>query len=221
MVRQDKIAYFTTFFEGEGWSVLYPKIDPLESLINTVLSDLIDQNKASVVLLSKYQTWDKVAQSSIQEIKNTIQSVKFYDHKIQTLIGVLHWAKQTFGEYSLQKLSEWSSENIINELTSIDMIEINSISVMLCETLERDIFPVDTEIQRTIARMGIVQRGLSLNETFDLINSYIPIGRDYFLFRNLKRFAREICFVDNPNCKDCVLREHCDFHLKKNDWSEM
>ncbi len=216
MVRQDKIAYFTTFFEGEGWNVQFPKIDPLDSMINAVFSNCT----ACSVLLSIYHNFENVTVTSTSELKDTLQSAGLDYQNTKTIKSILKWTYQTFKDYSLHKLSNWSTEKIYHKLNEIHGINSYSISVMLSETLGRDVFPVDKEVYRVITRMGIVQKELLLNQVSDLINPYIPVGRDYYLFRNLKRFAQEICDAENPDCQLCELQNHCDFNNKKSCWVE-
>lgn len=218
MVRQDKIAYFTTFFEGEGWIVHFPNKDTLSCLVDIILFNHITSNETNV-LLSKYRTWEKVADTPLIHFKNTLLAEGFDEKKAKTILELLKWSKRTFGEYSLSDLNDWSSEKIITELTSIAGIEDNQVYVMLSGSLRRNVLPVDAEAVRVIARMGIVPRHLPLMQMFDLVNSYIPIGRSYFLFNNWKKFANEICNAENPSCKKCTVSDHCDYHLKKNDWS--
>tara|TARA_B100001750_G_C15480236_1_gene584972 strand:+ start:1156 stop:1500 length:345 start_codon:yes stop_codon:yes gene_type:complete len=77
---------------------------------------------------------------------------------------------------------------------------------------------ISTSSARVMKRMGAVSTHIDIKLNKKKIISSIPYGRELFLFDHLKRFSKNTCRENNPECDSCNLNAHCDFHNKKNDW---
>jgi endonuclease III len=221
MVRQDKIAYLTTFFQGEGWSLHIQYVDPIESIVKSILSK--DSNSDTINILyselrSKYPTWDLLSKSNINDIALIIDSCGKAEIRANSIIALLEYINTKFENNSINSIESWSDELIIEEFTSINGIEIDMVVRMLNNSLNRSVFPIDSNSHYIIERIGIISRGLTLEQAFYKINPYIPFNRDQYLYFNIVKYGKLICTKNNPKCEHCKLSEHCDYFQNKNEW---
>tara|TARA_B100000029_G_scaffold378606_1_gene373383 strand:- start:609 stop:1277 length:669 start_codon:yes stop_codon:yes gene_type:complete len=220
MIRQDKIAYLITGFNSLGKKPLYPKDNPMECLIRTILSQgTRDENRdiAMTRLLASCPAWDNVSSLKNSDLTAIIKPAGLATRKSETIKSFLEWCKSELKGYDLKPMSKWSTKRIMNSLCSIKGIGVKTAAIFCCFSLRRAVFPVDVHVHRMLTRVGITSRRLSPEQVFNKVDSYIPYGKDYFLHCHIIDHGRHIC-KKRPLCDECMFAKHCDYNLNKNDW---
>ena len=120
----------------------------------------------------------------------------------------------------LNQIQLWDNERIFKELTSIHGIGNETVSIFICFGLKRDSFPVDVHVHRIMTRVGITSNYKNPDKIFKMVNPYIPVGKGFFLHAHLVEHGKNICKISNPKCENCMFNQHCDYFLRKNEWTD-
>ncbi|GBD86192.1 ultraviolet N-glycosylase/AP lyase [bacterium BMS3Abin03] len=203
--------------------------DPVDMLIGTILSqNTNDKNsyKAFSNLKAKYYRWEEVAKLPLSKIEKIIKVAGLGKQKSKAIKKVLSNLLKQNGKISLNHFKKLDDAAIMQQLTGYNGVGIKTASCVLLFSLDRNVCPVDTHVQRTLNRIGLVKTA-SPEKTFYEINGNIPEGIAHSFHTNLIRLGREICKPSKPNCKICPLFEYCTFaeknlasvvSVKKNDF---
>lgn len=190
--------------------------DPLDILIGTILSqNTNDRNsyKAYIKLKTGYPDWSDVEKLSQQQIETIVKVAGLGKQKSSAIKRVLTFLKNERGRISLDYLSELDDSEILNELIKFEGVGLKTASCVLLFALRRNSCPVDTHVNRTLNRIGIVS-SKNPEKTFVIINEQMPENIAHQFHTNLIRLGREICKPQNPNCKICPLLKFCKFEDK-------
>ena len=196
--------------------------NPVDLLIATILSqNTNDRNsfKAFQNLKKKYSSWEDVAKEKRTSIERLIRIAGLGKQKSSTIKNFLSSLLKERGKISLRHLKSLNDGEVLTELTKYPGIGIKTASCVLLFSLRRNVCPVDTHVQRTVNRIGIVKAS-SPDKTFYLLNKNMPEGIAHSFHTNLIRLGREICKPQKPNCSTCPLLKICDYEYKNFDWVE-
>jgi len=221
MVRQDKISYLLTGFHCTGNEPIYPDEPLIDLFIRTILSqgttdELCDFTMNNLQL--KFISWEDILTIGQPELANMINVCGLANQKSNSIINLLKWVKSTFNKMDMKKIQIWNSERIYKELTSIQGIDLKTASIFICIGLRRDVFPVDIHVHRILIRIGVTSIYTNPDKIYKLVNPFIPVGKEFFLYAHLIEHGKFICKSSNPKCNSCMFNEHCDYFIKKNEW---
>jgi len=191
--------------------------DPVDLLIATILSqNTNDRNsyKAFINLKEKFKDWNELEKLPASKIEKYIKVAGLGKQKSKAIKGFLSQLKKDKGKISLNYLREYSSFDIIEDLTGYSGIGVKTASCVLLFSLGRNICPVDTHVHRTTNRIGLVETK-SPDKTFFILNEILPEGIAHQFHTNLIRLGREICRPAKPLCSVCPLVNICK-HPHKN-----
>jgi len=189
---------------------------PLDTLIGTILSQNTNDNnsyKAYCNLKNNYKDWASINELSENEIEYQIRTAGLGKQKSKAIKRVLNSLQNKKPPYSLEYLSGMSNEEILMELTSFEGVGIKTASCVLLFSMGRNVCPVDTHVNRTLNRIGVVNTS-SPDKTSELINKYLPEGSAHSFHTNLIKLGREICRPAKPACSVCPLIKICAFDEK-------
>jgi endonuclease III len=154
--------------------------------------------------------WAAVAKLTRKQLAEAIRAAGLPDSKSGAILGLLHWLKNTVGDYSLDAaIDRLGVEASVEALSQLKGIGVKTVSVTLIEALGADLCPVDTHVHRVINRLGIVDTKANRDKTFTLLKEMIPPGRAFSLHHNLLTFGRTACTARSPDCAGCFLRRLC------------
>lgn len=80
---------------------------------------------------------------------------------------------------------------------------------VLLYSLDRDVFPVDSNCLRVMKRLRLVPPTLDRRRAHDFAQGVVPKGLRRSLHVNLVRHGRQVCVVGSPRCNQCVLLDVC------------
>jgi endonuclease III len=86
---------------------------------------------------------------------------------------------------------------------------------VLCFSLGRPAFPVDTHVYRVTGRVGLRPEKMSVEDAHPYLESIFPPEAYYAAHLNIIRLGREVCHARKPDCKACPLLGLCEFGQKQ------
>lgn len=190
--------------------------DPVDLLIATILSqNTNDRNsyKAFNNLKNAFADWEEAAKLPASKIENYIKIAGLGKQKSRAIKNFLSTIKKEKGEISLEYTRDFSNDEIISDLTDYPGIGLKTASCVLLFSLRRNVCPVDTHVNRTVNRIGIVNCKTP-DKTFIALNRNMPEKAAHSFHTNLIRLGREICKPAKPNCAICPLLKICTYDDK-------
>ena len=186
--------------------------DLLDSLIRIILSQNtndINSARAYKQLRVKFPNNKLLAAASILDIEQAIFCAGLYRQKSRVIKNILGWVKTEFGKLNINEICEWPENQVIEKFITQKGIGLKTVAVLLLFGCGRDIFPVDTHVNRISARLRLVKINSSADKTFTTLNPLIPKGKSFSFHINLLRLGRQICRSRTPCCDICPLKKIC------------
>ena len=197
-----------------------PRSKKLPATIDLLIATILSQNtndknsfRAFQNLKNNFNSWNEVRNSEISNIENTIKIAGLGFQKASAIKNLLEELYISESNYKMKLLAELSVEDSINYLTKFKGIGVKTASCVLLFSMDRNVCPVDTHVNRTLNRIGVVKT-ISPDKTFFEINKNLPEGIAHSLHTNLIRLGREICKPKNYNCLICPLKKICKYEPK-------
>jgi endonuclease-3 len=192
------------------------KPNPLDILIGTILSqNTNDKNsyKAYKNLKAKIKSWDVILSMRVNTLERIIKVAGLGRQKAESIKSLIKILKNKTGRVSLDYLSKYDDDFVIEELTKFKGVGVKTASCVLLFSMNRNVCPVDTHVHRILNRVGIVKTNLP-EKTYYEIKDFIPKNSGHSLHTNLLRLGREFCLPKNPKCSLCPIEEKCNYTNK-------
>ncbi len=183
--------------------------DPFKILIGTILSARTrDENTTKVVkkLFERFKTADDIASADINEIKNIIHSIGFYNVKAKRIKQVSQILVSKFGG---------QVPNDIGSLLELPGVGRKTANCVLVYAFNKPAIPVDVHVHRISNRLGLVntklaeQTELELNKIVDR-RLWVRVNDTFVMY------GQNICLPINPTCKVCNLKTLCRYYYSSN-----
>jgi endonuclease-3 len=192
----------------------WPKLDPLDELIATILSQSttnVNSQRAFASLQQRFPTWEQARRARATTIAAAIKSGGLANLKSVVIKTLLNDIKTRCGSLDLSFLHNLAAREALAFLTSLKGVGPKTARCVLLFACAQAVFPMDTHIFRILRRMEVLPEKCSDAQAHDLIEPYIPTGKQLSLHINLIHHGRQICHPRNPNCQRCCLLEYCSF----------
>lgn len=202
-MRQQKIdtikGLFLTHYKDAKTELEYK--NSYELLVAIVLSAQCTDKRVNIItktLFKYYPNIYKLANATLDELKNIISSCSFFNNKAKHLISMAQQIKTLYnGNIPLDR----------DKLIKLDGVGQKSANVLLIEYANANLMAVDTHVFRVSHRLG-------------LSNDKDPISTEKTLTKKFKTdlhtlhqamvlFGRYICKAKNPQCHNCFLIHYC------------
>ncbi len=195
----------------------------VDMIIATILSQNTNDNnsyKAFQNLKQKYKSWDELLKVRRTTIEKEIRVAGL---GFQKSTAIKNFIKEIFderNEITLTHIEKMDNNSAITELTKYKGVGVKTASCVLLFAEGRNVCPVDTHVNRTVNRIGIV-KGTTADKTFAKLNDNFPSKIAHQFHTNLIRLGREVCTPQNPSCGVCPVRYECNFDNKNESNSKM
>ena len=160
-------------------------------------------NKVTPVLFSKYDIF-KLAKASEKQIEDIIRPCGNQVKKSKYIVEI---AKRLVRE------CDGKVPNNREYLESLPGIGRKSANVVLNNIYNVPAFAVDTHVSRVAKRLEITKSDDVRKIEEDLMKKF-PKEKWGRLHHQFLLFGRFICKAQNPNCKDCLFKEECNYYKK-------
>lgn len=202
-------------FYGEPiWRTPLPAIDELISTILSQNTNDVNRDKAFDALRGRFPTWEAVRDADPAEVVESVRVAGLANQKGPRIQQVLREITQERANLDLSFLNDLPLEEARAWLMKFNGVGPKTAAIVLCFSLNRPAFPVDTHIYRVTGRLGLRPEKMSVEDAHPHMESLLPPETYYAAHLNIIRLGREICQARKPNCPGCPLRLLCDFAMK-------
>jgi len=183
--------------------------DPFKILIGTILSARTrDETTTNVIkmLFSRFKNPDELSTANLNEIKQLIQKIGFYNVKA---IRIKEVSKILVEKYDSKVPSN------MDDLLTFPGVGRKTANCVLVYGFRKPAIPVDVHVHRISNRIGIVntkkpeETEIVLQKSID--RKYWTVVNETFVV-----FGQNICLPIKPKCNLCRLTKICKFYKNNN-----
>jgi endonuclease-3 len=179
--------------------------DPFKILIGTILSSRTrDETTTKVVktLFKRFKNAKELAEGNLEEVKQIIHSIGFYNVKAKRIIEVSQLIVKRF---------DGKVPNSIEKLLELPGVGRKTANCVLVYGFNKPTIPVDTHVHRISNRIGLVNTKTPEKTEIELNNI---INKKYWLRLNniFVMYGQNICLPMAPKCELCELKKMCKFY---------
>ncbi len=196
------------------WRNPLPAIDELVSTILSQNTNDVNRDRAFESLRAKFPTWEAVRDAKEKEVIDAIRVAGLANQKGPRMQQVLRAITEERGALDLQFLAELPLEEARDWLTKFNGVGPKTAAIVLCFSLGRPAFPVDTHVFRVTGRLGLRPEKMTVEQAHPYLESVFPPETYYAAHLNIIRLGREVCNARKPNCPQCPVRMLCEYKDK-------
>jgi endonuclease-3 len=183
--------------------------DPYKILIGTILSARTrDETTTNVIkmLFSKFKNPEELARANLNEIKELIQKIGFYNIKAARIKEV--------SKILVEKYDSKVPPNL-EDLLSFPGVGRKTANCVLVYGFKKPAIPVDVHVHRISNRIGIVktkkpeETEIVLQKSVDR-KHWIAVNETFVVF------GQNICLPIKPKCNVCRLTKLCEYYENNN-----
>ena len=192
-------------------------LPPVDELVSTILSQNtndVNRDRAFDSLRAKFPTWEQVRDADTDEVIEAVRVAGLANQKGPRLQNVLREITAERGSLDLSFLNDVPLEEARAWLTKFKGVGPKTAAIVLCFSLNRPAFPVDTHIYRVTGRIGLRPEKISVEQAHPYLEDVFPPETYYTAHLNIIRLGREVCNARKPKCPECPVRELCDYEPK-------
>jgi endonuclease-3 len=210
--RALKIHEMLLAFYGEPiWRNPLPAIDELVSTILSQNTNDINRDRGFHALRAKFATWEEVRDADPQAVIDAIRPAGLANQKGPRILQVLRSITEERGSLDLSFLGDIPVEEARAWLTRFNGVGPKTAAIVLCFSLGKPAFPVDTHIYRVTGRIGLRPERMTVEQAHPHLESLFPPETYYAAHLNIIRLGREICQARRPRCEICPIVNLCDY----------
>jgi len=191
-------------------------LPPLDELISTILSqNTNDRNRDAAYnnLKKILPTWEMVRDARPIQVVDAIRIAGLANQKGPRIQQVLRELTDERGNLEVDFLAEMELEDARKWLTHFKGVGPKTAAIVLCFSLGKPAFPVDTHVYRVTGRLQLRDANLSVEKTHTYLEQVFPRENYYSAHLNLIRLGRELCHPRKPQCPECPLHKICPTFL--------
>lgn len=214
MSSQTALAVHRALLEFYGeptWRNPLPAIDELVSTILSQNTNDVNRDKAFDALRAKFPAWEQVRDAPAEAVMDAIRVAGLANQKGPRMQQVLREITAERGSLDLSFLADWEVEEARTWLTKFNGVGPKTAAIVLCFSLGKAAFPVDTHVYRVSGRIGLRPEKMSVEQAHPHLESLFPPETYYAAHLNIIRLGREICQARKPDCPACPIRLLCNF----------
>ena len=199
-------------FYGEPvWRNPLPAIDELVSTILSQNTNDINRDRGFNALRAKFVTWEGVRDAQTMDVVAAIRPAGLANQKGPRIQQVLRSITEERGSLDLFFLADLAVDEARAWLTRFNGVGPKTAAIVLCFSLGKPAFPVDTHIYRVTGRIGLRPEKMTVEQAHPHLESLFPPETYYAAHLNIIRLGREICQARQPRCEVCPIVKLCDY----------
>lgn len=216
---REKIPYVMQNLKAAyGTPALEKKLDPLDCLIETILSQSttnVNSQRAFENLKRRFVDWEATRRARVTSIEAAIRCGGLARQKSVIIKRILNEVKEKCGSLDLSFLRAAPLEEAKEFLLSFKGVGPKTVACVLLFACNRAVFPIDTHIFRIARRLHWIPERGNDKEAHEMMEQIIAPERFYEAHINLISHGRKICRPQNPLCEKCCLVDYCDYYKMK------
>lgn len=203
--------------EAFGEPLWRDPLPPVDELVSTILSQNtndVNRDRAFDSLRAKFPTWELVRDADTDAVIEAVRVAGLANQKGPRIQQVLHDIAAERGSLDLSFLKDVPLEEARAWLTKFKGVGPKTAAIVLCFSLNRPAFPVDTHVYRVTGRIGLRPEKMTVEQAHPHLESVFPPETYYAAHLNIIRLGRELCAARKPNCPVCPVRKLCEYEPK-------
>jgi endonuclease-3 len=204
-----------TFYGEPLWRNPLPPVDELVSTILSQNTNDINRDKAFNALRARFSSWEAVRDAPAAAVVDSIRLAGLANQKGPRIQQVLNQITSERGSLDLTFLNNLPLEEARAWLMKFNGVGPKTAAIVLCFSLGRPAFPVDTHVYRVTGRLGLRPEKISVEAAHPYLESIFPPETYYAAHLNIIRLGREICHARKPDCAHCPLLAMCEYGQKQ------
>ena len=215
--RQRALKIHRCLIEFYGEPVWRTPLPPVDELVSTILSQNTNdtnRDRAFNGLRAKFPSWEAVRDAPTAEVVDAIRPAGLANQKGPRIQHVLREITAERGSLDLSFLKDLPLEEARAWLMKFNGVGPKTAAIVLCFSLGRPAFPVDTHIYRVTGRIGLRPEKMTVEDAHRHLEAVFPADTYYAAHLNIIRLGREVCSARKPNCPACPIRKLCDVGRK-------
>ena len=200
-----------------GEPVWRDPLPPMDELVSTILSQNTNdtnRDRAFGLLHRKFPTWEQVRDAPTGQVIEAIRPAGLANQKGPRIQQVLRSITEERGSLDLSFLGEIPVEEARAWLMKFNGVGPKTAAIVLCFSLNKSAFPVDTHVYRVTGRLGLRPAKMTVEQAHPYLEALLPPETYYAAHLNLIRLGRQICMARKPDCPVCPVRDLCDYEPK-------
>ena len=162
-------------FYGEPiWRNPLPAIDELVSTILSQNTNDINRDRGFNALRAKFPTWEQVRDAPVEAVIEAIRPAGLANQKGPRIQQVLRSITEERGSLDLSFLGDLSVDEARAWLTRFNGVGPKTAAIVLCFSLGKPAFPVDTHIYRVTGRIGLRPERMTVEQAHPHLESLFP-----------------------------------------------
>ncbi|HEX6270681.1 MAG TPA: endonuclease III [Anaerolineales bacterium] len=203
-------------FYGEPvWRNPLPAVDELVSTILSQNTNDLNRDRAFNALRGKFAMWEEVRDAETQAVIEAIRPAGLANQKGPRIQQVLRSITEERGSLDLSFLEDLSVDEARAWLMRFSGVGPKTAAIVLCFSLGKAAFPVDTHIYRVTGRLGLRPERMTVEQAHPYLEGLFPPKTYYAAHLNIIRLGREICQARRPRCEVCPIIKLCDYGKKR------
>ena len=216
-LTQRAIRIHEALLEAFGKPQWRNPLPAMYELVSTILSQNTNdtnRDRAFSSLRARFPTWEGVRDADSGDVIAAIRMAGLANQKGPRIQQVLQAITQERGSLSLDFLTDLPTEEARAWLTKFNGVGPKTAAIILCFSLGKPAFPVDTHIYRVTGRVGLRPEKMSVELAHPYLESLFPPEAYYAAHLNIIRLGRQICNARKPLCSKCPIITLCDYKSK-------
>ena len=202
------------FYGEPTWRNPLPAIDELVSTILSQNTNDVNRDRAFESLRARFPTWEQVRDADTDEVIEAVRVAGLANQKGPRIQQVLRDITSERGSLDLSFLEDMPLEEAREWLIKFKGVGPKTAAIVLCFSLNRPAFPVDTHVYRVTGRIGLRPAKMTVEQAHPYLESILPPETYYAAHLNIIRLGREICIARKPNCPACPVYDLCEYQPK-------
>lgn len=196
------------------WRNPLPALDELVSTILSQNTNDVNRDRAFEALRAKFPAWEAVRDAKEKDVIAAIKPAGLANQKGPRIQQVLRAITAERGSLDLEFLKDLPVDQARNWLTKFNGVGPKTAAIVLCFSLNKPAFPVDTHVYRVTGRIGLRPEKMNVEQAHPYLENIFPPETYYAAHLNLIRLGREICNARKPLCAKCPVKNLCDYKDK-------
>ena len=188
------------------------RTDPLSELAVTILSQNtsdLNSRRAFDSLLSRFGSWEAVAEGSVEDIAEAIKLGGLAQVKAPRIKRILKQIQAQRGSLDLGFLKKMPITEAKTWLRSLPGVGPKTAACVLLFSLGKPVLPVDTHILRVAKRLGLIDSRVSAEKAHEILGDMVPAKYVYQFHIHMIEHGRRVCKAQRARCRQCVLLKVC------------
>ena len=186
--------------------------NPLDGLIGTILSQNTTSTNSRAAfqeLKRRFPTWERCLSADVAEVIDAIRPAGLAELRGPRIVQILRSLREEQGSLDIDFVCEMPVGQAADYLQSFPGVGPKTAACVLLFSCGRQVFPVDTHVDRLTKRLGWVSEKLPPESIQKELQPLISGPSRYALHVNLIAHGRVVCRPRKPRCDECPLLEHC------------